>query len=225
MFLSSKLVEVYISDMDRVNPKYLDNFFSSNMEEKPKYGIYGSQLVKEYKVPKALGTKMSALLNAWYVDLKNLEGVLTEDLLTRLTNCTDVFNITKRSAWRCKKKICPWCRGVMTLSMEDAVATSGAYYCTITDFGVSDTLPRVPKAPGACMSLKNVVFQPGRGLILRVMRFYTSEKKGSLPISKDRVRELLGYDYTIITDNRLLLDWMELTKGMNLFTRERAVKS
>jgi len=229
MFISSKLAEVCIGDMDRLNPKYLNEFFAvqKKNKKKTKYGVYGSQLTKEYKLPKRLATKMSALLNGWYMDLSELEKnkTLPVNLITRLTRCTDVFNTNKSSDWRCKKKICPWCRAALVLEIEAAVASSGAHYCTVSDFRVSDTLPRIPEAPGACMGIKNVIYED-QWFTLRVMKFYTSKKNGSLSVESNQIRELMGYDYNLLTSSDVLLTWMKITNGMNMFTKGRSkVKS
>jgi len=220
MKLYSKLAHICLDDVrrDPVRKELVRTYFAA---KQGRFGYHASQLGSLHKIPKPLAAKMSSVFNLWLDDLEALSSDLPEKLVSRLQACTKSFTPLSGRPSRCLTKVCPWCRGITVSRVEGLLATLQPRGCVLMEYPVSNTIPRVKRAPEAVLTAKNLI-RRGPGYVLQVLRFYPELKDGMTSVCKGMIRETLGYDYAIFLNQVAREAWTSHTRGMNFFTRRRS---
>jgi len=220
-----RMANICVSDAHRSPGRsvILSSYFSEGKQSR--YGYHASQLEELHNLPSNLAIKLSAMFNQWLDELKELKQELPQNVTKRLTSCTQSYSTLAGRPSRCKHKLCPWCRAILTESLDRRLASSGARGCIVTDIPVYDSIPHVYRAHGALLSVKNVVFVGKEGYALRIARFFRIKDDDMQSAGDIKIADVLKYDYRIILNRVARTNWMEITKGMNFFTGPRSTKS
>lgn len=182
------------------------------------YGYHASQLSKKHGIPFNVAAQLSAYMNLWMLQLKELEGTIPDFLLDRMKKCTRTFSTIAGLTSHCASKLCPWCRADKIIEIEGYLAATGAQGCVIKSLPVEDVvkLPRTP--PRALLSVKNVVLVNNH-LELKIAYFYPDRKARMEPAYKKVIRGILAYDFGLL-DPAWINQWFNLVKNMNWFNRK-----
>lgn len=198
-----------------VTERDVEDYFHDG--SKGRLGYYAKQLMSKHGIPFRDAVFASAFLNL-RIDRSDAAVGLDPLIKRRLDMCILSFSYFAKYETACKLKRCPLCRALTVLRVNRLLDHLPASRMELQEELVVQSLPKLPRRPGALLTVRNVV-KKDNSLVLRQLLLYPSPSAPT--IYKEPVLDLLRYDFALTSDKPLLDLWLEITKGMKFYSRAR----
>jgi len=184
-----------------------------------------ARLQKKYHIGKKKATRLHQVLSYWNQAFDQINTPY--NYKSRLRRCTMRFStmrVNKKLAnYRCKMKICPWCRALVFVKMYCNLIeeTRNGLTCIVRE-GLPMDKKRLLRAPRGCIaSIRNIVWDDWEPL-LKVC-FFMDNGKG-IKCTQDellyQLTDILAWPHTFILGPHLN-EYLELSKNLNFFSLGR----